>query len=106
MDLAVRDQGPGVPECAEGEVFEKIYSLPRPNSRKCRTGLGLAFVKEIVGLHGVRVARHNAEPGGALATLLLPLVRRHHLWVPVQGQRCDRPARPGWVAKPACGHGG
>lgn len=48
----MRDQGPGVPECAEGEVFEKIYSLPLPNSRKCRTGLGLAFVKEIVGLHG------------------------------------------------------
>jgi hypothetical protein len=46
-DLVVRDRGPGIPEFAEGKVFEKFYSLARPATAKKSTGLGLSFVKEI-----------------------------------------------------------
>jgi two-component system sensor histidine kinase CreC len=73
VDIAVRDQGPGVPEFAGDKVFEKFYSLPRPQTHKRSTGLGLAFVKEIADLHQGRVSLQNHAEGGAVATLSLPL---------------------------------
>ena len=68
----MRDHGPGVPDFAQGKVFEKFYSLARPNGRKKSTGLGLPFVKEIAELHQGRVGLVNAPGGGALARLALP----------------------------------
>jgi len=70
--ITVRDRGPGVPQYAEGKVFEKFYSLARPGSQKKSTGLGLPFVKEIAELHQGRVTLTNAADGGAVATLALP----------------------------------
>jgi two-component system sensor histidine kinase CreC len=71
-DLAVRDQGPGIPDFAEGKVFEKFYSLARPATAKKSTGLGLSFVKEIAELHHGRATLKNLPGAGALATLSLP----------------------------------
>src|SRR5258705_9427981 len=73
VDIVVRDRGPGIPEYAEGKVFEKFYSLARPHSKKRSTGLGLPFVKEIVELHQGRATLSNASDGAAVATLSLPL---------------------------------
>lgn len=73
VELSVRDQGPGIPDYAEGKVFEKFYSLARPSSRKKSTGLGLSFVKEIAELHDGRITLANVSDGGALATLSLPM---------------------------------
>lgn len=73
VEITVRDQGPGIPPYAEGKVFEKFYSLARPDTRKKSTGLGLSFVKEIASLHEGRVTLVNAPEGGAIATLSLPL---------------------------------
>lgn len=72
VDLCVRDRGPGIPDYAEGKVFEKFYSLARPQTQKKSTGLGLSFVKEIAELHHGRVTLGNAAEGGALAVLSLP----------------------------------
>lgn len=72
VDVVVRDHGPGVPDFAQGKVFEKFYSLARPNGRKKSTGLGLAFVKEIADLHHGRISLVNAIDGGAEARLALP----------------------------------
>ena len=71
-DLVVRDSGPGIPEFAEGKVFEKFYSLARPSTKKKSTGLGLSFVKEIADLHRGRATLKNQPGGGAVATLSLP----------------------------------
>ncbi len=71
-DLVVRDSGPGIPEFAEGKVFEKFYSLARPSTAKKSTGLGLSFVKEIADLHRGRATLKNQPRGGAVATLSLP----------------------------------
>ena len=73
-DVVVSDQGPGIPDFAEGKVFEKFYSLARPSTAKKSTGLGLSFVKEIAELHRGRVTLKNAPSGGAVATLSLPCV--------------------------------
>ena len=71
-DVIVRDAGPGIPQFAEGKVFEKFYSLARPATKKKSTGLGLSFVKEIAELHRGRVTLKNGAGGGAVATLSLP----------------------------------
>src|SRR5690606_2027948 len=44
--FAVRDAGPGVPDFALPRLFERFYSLPRPDGGRKSTGLGLAFVRE------------------------------------------------------------
>lgn len=74
VDITVRDRGPGIPDYADDKVFEKFFSLARPDSQKKGTGLGLPFVKEIAELHHGRIALRNAEGGGALATLSLPRI--------------------------------
>ena len=73
--ITVRDHGPGIPEYARNKVFEKFYSLARPDGGKKSTGLGLAFVREIAQQHGGQATLANAAGGGALATLVLPLRR-------------------------------
>ena len=73
--IEVRDQGPGIPDYAQEKVFEKFYSLARPHSRKKSTGLGLSFVREIASLHHGRIELVNAQAGGAVASLSLPVER-------------------------------
>ncbi len=71
-NIAIEDSGPGIPEYALERVFERFYSLPRPDTGKKSSGLGLAFVKEAILLHGGRVELHNRAEGGTRAILLLP----------------------------------
>ena len=61
--IRVRDRGEGVPEFAKAKVFDKFFSLSRPDSGKKSTGLGLPFVAEVVALHGGGIALHDAGPG-------------------------------------------
>ncbi|HQK88790.1 MAG TPA: ATP-binding protein, partial [Acidobacteriota bacterium] len=69
----VHDSGPGIPAYALDRVFERFYSLPRPDTGAKSTGLGLALVREAVALHGGSVELANHPSGGTLATLRLPL---------------------------------
>jgi two-component system, OmpR family, sensor histidine kinase CreC len=70
--LSIRDTGVGVPDYALDKVFDKFYSLPRPNTKQKSTGLGLNFVKQVAKLHGGSVSLENHEWGGAEAILTLP----------------------------------
>ncbi len=62
VEFFVQDQGPGVPEYALSRVFERFYSLPRPDGRKS-TGLGLCFVRETALLHNGEASIENGETG-------------------------------------------
>ena len=70
--ISVRDTGPGVPDYALPRVFERFFSLPRPDTGKKSSGLGLAFVREVATLHRGAVTLENAPEGGAVAILVLP----------------------------------
>lgn len=72
VEIVIRDHGAGIPDYAVDRVFEKFYSLRRPDSGKKGTGLGLSFVKEIAELHHGRVEVRNHPEGGVCATLVLP----------------------------------
>jgi len=70
--ILIRDSGPGIPEYALPRVFERFFSLPRPDTGKKSSGLGLAFVREVASLHHGTVTLENRADGGAVATFILP----------------------------------
>ena len=72
LRLAVADRGPGVPDYAADRVFERFYSLPRPDGGGRSSGLGLCFVAQVAGLHGGVARLANREGGGAVAVIDLP----------------------------------
>jgi len=69
----VEDNGPGIPEYARKKIFDKFFSLQRPDGGKKSTGLGLNFVKEVASLHNGAVKLENRPPKGVCATLTLPI---------------------------------
>ena len=71
--ITLTDQGPGIPDYAKARVFERFYSLPRPDGAARSSGLGLSLVREVAQLHGGEVTLQNRSEGGAVATLSLPL---------------------------------
>lgn len=72
VEFVVEDDGPGVPDYALPQVFERFYSLPRPGMNRKSTGLGLTLVREIAHLHGGEVAVENRPEGGARAVFWIP----------------------------------
>jgi two-component system sensor histidine kinase CreC len=70
--ISIVDAGTGIPDYARERLFDRFYSLPRPDGARS-TGLGLPFVREAVALHGGTVSVLNGEAGGVVATIALPL---------------------------------
>ncbi|MCM2459805.1 two-component system sensor histidine kinase CreC [Pseudomonas sp. CG7] len=60
-----------IPDYALPRLSERFYSLPRPDSGRKSTGLGLNFVEEVVQLHGGQFSIGNVE-GGVEVVLRLP----------------------------------
>ena len=72
LEIRVEDEGAGIPPFALDRVFEKFYSLKRPDTGRKSSGLGLSLVKEVASLHGGSAQLKNRAPKGACATLTLP----------------------------------
>ncbi len=74
VDVAVVDQGIGIPADAQGRVFERFYRVDPARARDTGgTGLGLSIVKHVVADHGGEVTLWS-EPGhGSTFTIHLPL---------------------------------
>jgi two-component system sensor histidine kinase CreC len=72
VTVRIGDQGPGIPDYARERVFEKFYSLQRPDTGRKSSGLGLAIVQEITRLHRGDIRLDNRAEGGLAATWSLP----------------------------------
>ena len=72
LTFSVDDEGPGIPESLRYRVFDKFFSLQRPDTGRKSTGLGLNFVKEVSLLHGGSVALENRGEKGLRAEMKLP----------------------------------
>jgi two-component system phosphate regulon sensor histidine kinase PhoR len=72
-ELAVSDQGPGIPPEDLPRVFERFYRVEKGRSREAGgTGLGLAIVKHVAEAHGGR-AWVDSRPGkGAVFRIFVP----------------------------------
>ena len=67
--IEVRDDGPGVPAALREQIFTPFFT-----TREKGTGLGLAFVREIVRDHGGDVVVRDAPGGGSVFSFDLPAV--------------------------------
>ena len=65
--------GVGIPDYATERIFEKYYSLARPDADKKSSGLGLNFVKEVASIHGGTITVENRLDKGVRAELKLPV---------------------------------
>lgn len=68
--IRIRDYGPGIPEEELPHVKYKFY---KGSSKARGSGIGLAVCEEIVTRHEGTLDIENAEGGGCLVTLRLPI---------------------------------
>ena len=72
--VAVRDDGPGIPDELKPHVFEMFYTGQNKVADGRRgLGLGLALCKAIVESHGGRIALTDSAPTGCCFTVSLPM---------------------------------
>ncbi|HWB91064.1 MAG TPA: two-component regulator propeller domain-containing protein [Puia sp.] len=72
--IAIRDQGPGVPEDKLEEIFELFREVePAEGSGVKGSGIGLALAREFVQLHEGTIRAENNTDGGLTITIKLRL---------------------------------
>ena len=69
-NITIHNQGESIPEYALPRIFERFYSLARPNGGKKSSGLGLSFVKEVAELHRGTVKINNDKTGVKVQLIL------------------------------------
>ena len=70
--VRIRDYGPGIPEDEIPLVKKKFY---KGSSKARGSGIGLAVCDEIVEMHGGELILENAQDGGTLVTVRLPMAQ-------------------------------
>jgi len=73
--VRVTDTGPGIPEADAPYVFDRFYQTDTGRSRG-GTGLGLAFCKLAVELHGGKIGVANGGEPGAIVEFTIPAASR------------------------------
>jgi two-component system OmpR family sensor kinase len=72
--LEIDDDGPGIPEQLQQQVFEPFFRLESSRNRDTGgIGLGLAAVRAIVLDHGGEIGLGNRKGGGLRVTVSLPV---------------------------------
>jgi signal transduction histidine kinase len=61
-EVAVRDNGPGVPQSEQRRLFDRFYRLERSRSTP-GSGLGLSLVAAVARLHEATVTLEDGHPG-------------------------------------------
>jgi two-component system sensor histidine kinase SenX3 len=75
VEIAVSDQGIGIPEKDLERIFERFYRVDPARSRLTGgTGLGLSNVKHIATNHGGDVSLWSVEGAGSTFTIRFPLL--------------------------------
>jgi two-component system sensor histidine kinase KdpD len=74
IEVSVEDDGPGLPEGREEEVFETFARGEKQAARR-GAGLGLAICRAIVEAHGGTIRTERREEKGARFVFTLPLRR-------------------------------
>ena len=69
--IKTRDYGDGIPEEDLERVKMKFYK--GANAKNRGSGIGLAVCDEIIRYHGGKLILSNAEDGGLVVTVMLPI---------------------------------
>ena len=74
IEIAIRDEGPGIPADALERLFDKFYRADAGDRRRAGTGLGLAIAKGFVEVQGGTIAaRNRTDRSGAEFVVSYPL---------------------------------
>ena len=76
FEIIISDTGIGIPKKDLPFLFQKFYRVSRAGSEIPGTGLGLAFVKQIIDLHKGFVAIKSEEDKGSTVVIKLPTARQ------------------------------
>ena len=74
--VEIQDSGPGVDEAIKTEIFDPYMSTKDARHLSGGTGLGLYIARRNVQAHGGMIEVENADAGGALFRVTLPVERR------------------------------
>ncbi|MFO1320536.1 MAG: GAF domain-containing sensor histidine kinase [Burkholderiales bacterium] len=72
LEIAVADEGPGIPPAELESIFETFTQGSRTESAAGGRGLGLALCRQVARQHGCDVQAANHPGGGAVFTFRLP----------------------------------
>jgi two-component system osmolarity sensor histidine kinase EnvZ len=73
-EIAVEDDGPGIPESRREEAFRPFHRLDQGrNLQSGGSGLGLAIARDIARAHGGDITLGKSPLGGLKATIRLPV---------------------------------
>ncbi|WP_163803022.1 SpoIIE family protein phosphatase [Mycolicibacterium anyangense] len=76
--VSVTDTGIGVPAAEMPRLFERFHRIQTARARSTEgSGIGLALVRELVGLHGGTITADSIEGAGTTFTIRLPLGAGH-----------------------------
>jgi two-component system sensor histidine kinase SenX3 len=76
VEIAVVDQGVGIPARDKERIFERFYRVDRARSRLTGgTGLGLSIVRHVAVNHAGSISVDSSEGAGSTFTLRLPARR-------------------------------
>ncbi|MET7378427.1 SpoIIE family protein phosphatase [Streptomyces sp. NPDC005526] len=93
--LTVRDTGVGVPAAEMPRLFERFHRIEDTRSRSNEgSGIGLALVKELIGLHGGTITAESVEGRGTCFTVRLPFGTAHLPADAVAGTAAGRTGPP------------
>jgi len=74
VEVAVEDDGPGIPEARREEAFRPFHRLDEGrNLQSGGSGLGLAIARDIARAHGGDILLDQSAMGGLKATVRLPV---------------------------------
>jgi signal transduction histidine kinase len=76
VEIAVRDEGPGIPPERLATVFDRFAQVSGPERRGRGHGLGLAIARGIAELHGGTIRASNRPGGGCEFLVVLPVLER------------------------------
>ncbi len=78
VELSVSDTGVGIPEGELPKIFERFHRVRGTRSRSIEgTGIGLALVQELVGLHGGEIKAQSVENKGTTFIVSLQTGNAH-----------------------------
>jgi two-component system phosphate regulon sensor histidine kinase PhoR len=74
IDLAVQDEGLGIPESEQQKIFEKFFRGRSADVKRIRgSGIGLSITRQVAQMHGGEVRVESEVGRGSTFTLRIPI---------------------------------